>query len=440
METEKNHELLFQAANYFKRPGFLRLFEGIRERYAALSHLGGKIQIKKLNKEESDELEGILQVHITEGKNLSVSIAQIKKALQCTRFDKCNLEEIVPLVLEASMESNKANKIRKEQEMEACFDRIVEGFESTPAGNWFTSGRIKGKALSVQMTKDYHLHKNWFIENMPLIVKAINHLPANRGNHVRLPLFAASVTGNPHYFDEGTRGLSYLLTGIRHLYGEGKIVGDSIEARTEILYLGGILKDDLSNWVLCFGIRGYVTDGAIHKGMEEYRSRQEPQILTLQNLSRLKAVDSMEKDVYVVENPSIFSHLVEQNPKGVYVCSGGQLRLSVLILLDLLVKNQITIHYSGDFDPEGLRIAQKLVSRYGNRLKLWCYKEDIYHKSKSNKIISERRLKQLDSLTDTRLKAIGELLKEYKHPGYQENIMEVFLEINPCISPDKPKV
>ncbi|MFR3729888.1 DUF2399 domain-containing protein [Lacrimispora sp.] len=60
------------------------------------------------------------------------------------------------------------------------------------------------------------------------------------------------------------------------------------------------------------------------------------------------------------------------------ICSGGQLRLSVLILLDLLIKGSVFMFYSGDFDPDGLLSAQKLVSLYKSRLKLWCCQPENY--------------------------------------------------------------
>lgn len=429
MEKWKENELLLQAAEYFKRPEFTRLFEGIRERYAALSHLGGKIHIKELTREEAEALEGFLQMNITEGSRLTVSIAQIKKALKNTRFESCSLEEIVPLVLRGEMESNKERQAKKEQEMESFFEQISKQVQGTPAGTWFDGGILKGQPLNAQVTRDYNSNRDWLAKNLTLILKALNQLPAYTGNPMRLPVYAAAVTGNPHYFDEGKRSLTYLLYGIRDLLGEAASLENKMEARAELLYRGGILKDDLSNWVLCCGIRGIISDRELHKGMEEYVRRGEPQILTLQNLSLLKSVNSVGQKVFVVENPSVFSCLVEENRLNcACICSGGQLRLAVLILLDLLVKNNITIFYSGDFDPEGLCIAQKLVTRYGSRLKLWCYDEEIYHKAISSETISERRLKQLDGLTDDRLVAIGKLLKKYKRPGYQENVMEFFSE------------
>ncbi len=108
-----------------------------------------------------------------------------------------------------------------------------------------------------------------------------------------------------------------------------------MEARAELLYRGGILKDDLLNWVLCYGLRGFIADHELHKGMEEYVKRREPPILTLHNLSLLKSMDAVGRKIFVVENPSVFSKLAVQiRVKGACICSGRQLRLLVLILLD----------------------------------------------------------------------------------------------------------
>lgn len=428
MAKQNGSEMLRQAVAYFNKPGFRRLFEGLQERYASLDHLGGSVRLKRLTKEESESLEGFLQINILENSTVSIAVSQIRKALKNTRYAEFSLEEIMPLVLKEAMLSKKEERATREMEREVFFARISELFQATAAGNWLDYALADDYPLRALLTRDYNMNHDWLTVNLPLILKAINRLPALSGQHLRLPVFAAAVTGNPHYFDEGKRSLTYLLQAIRDLF-EGKDLSEGgIEARAELLYKGGILKDDLSNWVLCRGISGYLDCEEIHQGMEEYCRRGEPQILTLQNLSFLQAAAIAGQKVFVVENPSVFSWLVGQNKENfACICSGGQLRLSVLILLDLLVKNDITIYYSGDFDPEGLSIAQKLVSRYGNRLKLWGYTEEIYHKAMSAETISSRRLKQLESLQDRSLIALGKLLQGYRRPGYQENVMDYLI-------------
>lgn len=287
---------------------------------------------------------------------------------------------------------------------------------------------VKGSVLNSMMVRDYHSNPDWLENQFSVICRGINQLPVFSGIYERLPVFSASVSGNPHYFDEGKRSLTYLLLGIRTLLGESSPYKTEVEGRTGMLYRAGIMKDDLNNWVLCHGIRGFISGGVLHEGMEVYVKRKESQILTLQNISYLETVTPVGHEIYVVENPSVFSSLTERNKKDyTCVCSGGQLCLSVVVLLDLLAESGKEIYYAGDFDPEGLSIAQKLVSRYGNQLKLWHYEEELYLKSMSSEDISESRLKMLDSLTDERLAELAALLKEHRLPGYQENIMEQFV-------------
>lgn len=73
--------------------------------------------------------------------------------------------------------------------------------------------------------------------------------------------------------------------------------------------------------------------------------------------------------IYLLENPAVFSIFIKKYPKCAAVCVNGQPQLSTLVLLDFLQENY-TFYYQGDFDPEGLLIAQRLKERYGEKLSL----------------------------------------------------------------------
>ena len=114
-------------------------------------------------------------------------------------------------------------------------------------------------------------------------------------------------------------------------------------------------------------------------------------MLTLYTLSRLKEVYG-EKEIYILENPSVFSWLCQQYPDKSFVCTNGQLRFSAFVLLDQLSRTS-DLFYSGDHDPEGLLIAQKLKLRYKEQLTLWNYSIDLYEQNLSDVTLNERRLK-----------------------------------------------
>ena len=324
MEKRNGDELLQEAVRYFSGSGFRRLLEELREKYQSLSRLGGKIIIPELTEEEAESLKGFLQMEVNPGQKLSVSVRQINKAMERTRYAGCSMETLITMVLNDTLVSNKERKTKEEETREKHFQEYALFFHGTPAGAWLEGGLIKGSALNAMMMRDYNSSPDWLEEQLPVISDGLNHLPVFAGSHLRLPVFAASITGNPHYFDEGKRSLTYLLHGIRTLLGESSLSKTALEGRTELLYRAGIIKDDLYNWVLCFVVRGYLSEGQPHKGMDEYVKRREPQILTLQNLSFLKSAVSVGRQVYVVENPSVFSALAEQKRSDfTCICSGG---------------------------------------------------------------------------------------------------------------------
>ena len=80
-------------------------------------------------------------------------------------------------------------------------------------------------------------------------------------------------------------------------------------------------------------------------------------------------------------------------------------------------------YYAGDFDPEGLLIAQTLKQRYKEKLYLWKYQKEYYNEAKSEVILSEQRLKKLQNICVDELQEIKEVLLKEKRAGYQENMV-----------------
>lgn len=109
------------------------------------------------------------------------------------------------------------------------------------------------------------------------------------------------------------------------------------------------------------------------------------------------------------------------------VCTSGQLNLAALILLDKLVINAEAIYYAGDFDPEGILIADKLVRRYGSKIRLWRYSTRDYLRIRSSKSISSSRLKQLNNIVASDLQELKACIEKYKVAAFQELLIEEYL-------------
>ena len=93
--------------------------------------------------------------------------------------------------------------------------------------------------------------------------------------------------------------------------------------------------------------------------------------------------------------------------------------------MELLAKSGTIVYYSGDFDPEGLLIAQKLSMHYKGEFNYYHMTEDDYMMSLSEEVIHPKRLKMLENITDERLRKVADKLLCCRMVGYQEKNMKV---------------
>lgn len=205
-----------------------------------------------------------------------------------------------------------------------------------------------------------------------------------------------------------------------------KVNPKNTEEMAEIYYNNNLLIDEMSNMVL---VRNLIAlkNGQSHEGWKSFCNKHEPMQVTLYNLSQIDEVlldDKIKKynSCFIVENPGVFTNMMQdESLKEIpIVCTYGQVKLAGIILLNKLVKSGIHLYYSGDIDPEGMQIADKLKQRFRENLTLIGFDEETYIKNKSNVALSEVRIKKLDNLIDDDLKKTAELLKISKVAAYEE--------------------
>ena len=98
-----------------------------------------------------------------------------------------------------------------------------------------------------------------------------------------------------------------------------------------------------------------------------------------------------------------------------------------MLLLDLL-KEDHSFWYAGDFDPEGLLIAQNLKERYKTALHFWKYEVKWYEKYVSSVALSESRIKKLDRVYMEELQELKVCIQRTKRAAYQEAMLEIYQE------------
>ena len=206
----------------------------------------------------------------------------------------------------------------------------------------------------------------------------------------------------------------------RNLLIEGTEIFPAYKRQKSFL-AAGILLDDVSNYAMVCNVEAVKKDGTIHMGMDGFQKEKDMFQVPLGVISDWKEVRCQQQKIYIVENPFVFAMLCGKAECSC-MCMNGQPRLAGLMLLDLLEKSGTTIYYSGDLDPEGILIAQKLADYYRGKFHFWHMDSEDYNKSRSEEVISDRRMKILDKITDVRLIPVVDEIKKYKIAGYQERI------------------
>ena len=253
----------------------------------------------------------------------------------------------------------------------------------------------------------------------------INSLPYRTASTEYLPVFAARLTRNPHAFDKGTVQGDLLYQIILLDLEQRQIQVPASEQfpaykRQKSFLACGILLDDVSNYVLLYHATGVCKDDTYHKGLQGFFVEHDMLQIPLTVLTKLKCLESANKTLYIDENPSAFAFRCAQNPDSTCLCMNGQPRLAALVALELFAASHTTVYYSGDFDPEGLWIAQRLAMFYPGTFHFLHMDEASYQKCLSEEVISDTRLKQLDRITDPRLLGVVQRMRLEKKSGYQE--------------------
>ena len=150
----------------------------------------------------------------------------------------------------------------------------------------------------------------------------------------------------------------------------------------------------------------------------------------MENLYRVRAAQPIGKQVYVVENEMVFTYLLHHVKRDSYtlLCTSGQLRAAAQKLIGLLIEHGAVIYYSGDLDPDGIGIADRLWQRYGNNICLWRMSLEDYRKAGSDEKIGEAGIAKLRQICHPELRRVAGYMEKLRVAGYQENILPELVE------------
>ena len=431
-------EKVNEAVKYFKENvGYERLFKSIKNKYISFGEIKGNVIITNPTKLEKQALSGLMKKDYSKNSSITINLNKLQNVLENTRFQGVNLKDLVNGYFKEEILTNKENLKKYEDDLTKFLNEILDANENTYIYSFLKKSFESLDSLYQSIKKYYNKEKNIDGKNIlkQEILNAclgVNNLPTQI---TRIPVFASNVLSNPHGFDKKNAcGKIFILL---LCYVENRKYPKNSEELSELYYDNNLLVDDVSSMVLCKNIEAFVKNSndsitKKHLGLEGFAKYNEPVFLTLYNLSNISCVksDDKYKAVLVTENPAVFMQVAEKCKFKDFpiVCTYGQVKLAGILLLDLLVNAGYKLYYSGDLDPEGIQIADKLKQRYNENFEFVGFDISTYYNNFSDVSISISRFNRLDNLQSDELKVLANEIAKCKKVSYEEKNIDNIIE------------
>lgn len=426
-------EKLRAAVTFFKKEkGLHRLLHGLIEKYRSYGRIGGNVQLTDLTDLEKETLSTFFRKDYTEKSSASISAERFEEALAQTRFADVAVFDLLEGFAGYRLETKAQARQRYESEKARFFASILAAERHPFCRIWLT--QVMEKAAGTRRVHAaYDKDPIGLKEMIANICRALVSLP-EKGEYERFPVFAESVVKDPHGFDPDTDQGGMFLSALQTVRAQTDAAYRlqstlSSEAVTELLHHFGLIRDDLLNFVTCTGLLGYTGDA--HSSHPVWReaarigSVLNAPLREVINLTSCKP-ENNRSAVFVVENSGVFSAILDaldNREAPPLICTHGQFKLAALLLIDCLAKNGVTIYYSGDLDPEGLQMAQRLKRRHPSHVVLWHFDVKDYQPSDSAQRLSSARLNKLKGIDIDELQSLKSALFTDGRPVYQEALL-----------------
>ena len=407
-----------EAVRYFKeRPALFELAMTFCEKYRHLGHWGGAVILGDLETGALQEISSCLRRQVQQGSR--VTYQEFFAAWGKTRFAADSLPDVLKEAYPGKLDTKRTEENRSHQERQHTLLELMRGAESDRARSWLEA-LFYGK-LRLSHPESY---RNPML--LQAISLALSRLP---DSYERLPFFANRIFGNPHALDMEKEANHIFLQALSYL--SSFPLPQTVEEKNELLYRHHLLRDDILNFATVYGLTAFAGGREIaywRMAAETEAPLNIPfrEIVRAEKIEPLQIVDQAPR-VAIVENSGVFSELLDALQrhacKTALVALHGQLKTASWALLDRLVLGGSELHYAGDLDPEGLRIAEKLLSRYPSA-HVWRFPVS----GEQGNALSTVRKKKLDQIRHPELQPYVAQLRRLGYACYQESITEELLQ------------
>ncbi len=419
-------EQLAEAVQFFESEKvYDKLFRLFRKKYESIGRIGGTVSVVGFSEADLETLGQFFGIpgEIISGRG-TIALRDFAEQLAVTRFDQVSLKNVLDAHFGETILSKKEQLEERNKSRTSYFQQLAEKHPVLTCWFSYILEEHGDSRWIMQMAEKDSVQFQRFVS---ILDQALLSLPEEPE---RLPMFSQRITGDPHAFDlqiDGGRLLLHVLAVMR-AEGEQAVIPISTEDINQLLEHYHIFRDDILNFVTCANLLAKTKEG-VHPVWQAAAQQNSVQIVPLRELVTLVGAHAVYgENVFVVENSGVCAKILDQVPHAPLVCTNGQLTLAAWTLLDVEVAGGATLYYAGDFDPEGLRIADRLVERFGASIKLWHMDMLAYKQSQPSKIVSRERLEKLGGISDEGLRDVAAEMVAKGMAGYQEALVEQMVE------------
>ena len=417
------------AINYYKNSSaYRKMCKDLMMKYKRYGRLTGRISLKDYTDKQKIKIADFVGESVADlGSKNDVSVAKIKSAHLDTKYGDYDLAYLASEVtgIGLSVDSD-GSKPSKEAIKETIRDEIRQLLSAVRLD---VLDEIMDKIYYENKYKEISLGDIYFLGNA---IEKINQRAGqfdgvNFDNYIYLAVFAAEITANPYEFDEGTVLGDWLFRILALTYGDKPAGMSYMEYRDKVFEHYGILLDDIFHFLSVSHMLAR-SNGEVNSVWSASCRNQVSWKAPLKHILKTDLIYPELGDALIlVENASVFYILSAMFNSLPIVCFHGKLRKSIWTFMDKLSKDA-KVYYAGDFDPEGLKMADDLKQAYGDMIDLSLMRMKYYEGSKPRTKIKPANLDILDKIRDEKLKEVAEAIKDTKLVGHQYNLIEMYVE------------
>ncbi|WP_449024782.1 TIGR02679 domain-containing protein, partial [Peptostreptococcus stomatis] len=353
------------AINYYKNSSaYRKMCKDLMMKYKRYGRLTGRISLKDYTDKQKVKIADFVGESVADlGSKNDVSVAKIKSAHLDTKYGDYDLAYLASEVTGISLSvDSDGNQPSKEAIKETIRDEIRQLLSAVRPD---VLDEIMDKIYYENKYKEISLGDIYFLGNA---IEKINQRAGqfdgvNFDNYIYLAVFAAEITSNPYEFDEGTVLGDWLFRILALTYGDKPAGMSYMEYRDRVFEHYGILLDDIFHFLSVNHMLAR-SNGEVNSVWSASCRNQVSWKAPLKHILKMDLIYPELGDALIlVENASVFYILSAMFNSLPIVCFHGKLRKSIWTFMDKLSKDA-KVYYAGDFDPEGLKMADDLEQAY----------------------------------------------------------------------------